>query len=179
MHCSGCLVWEPGVNKKDLHLSSHLPYRYLCSIAWFRISLFCLLYTMHTKYFQWKPPQYVDISINSWEWSPYTYRNFSSYWMLFTVWLGRFGCALVKLTCCSRLMAARVTALNSISILFVSLQTYCMYISPLSWLTIIFIILFCSTGIEIRSLQCRTVHKVPLTILVINLSYLQLLVFDV
>jgi len=116
---------------------------------------------MHTKYFHWNPPQYMDVGINSWEQLPHTYRNFSSYWLLFTVRLGRFGCALVKLACFSSLMAAKVTALHSISILFVSLQTYCMYISPLSWLTIIFIILSCSTGIEIRSLQCSTVHKVP------------------
>ena len=138
----------------------------LFHIAWFftdrfHISLFCLLYTMHTKYFHWNPPQYMDVGINSWEQLPHTYRNFSSYWLLFTVRLGRFGCALVKLACCSSLMAAKVTALHSIIILFVSLQTYCMYISPPSWLTIIFIILSFSTGIEIRSLQCSTVHKVP------------------
>ena len=61
MHCSGCLVWEPGVNKKDLRLSSHLHYRYICSIAWSHIFLFCLLYTMHNKYFHWNPPQYMDV----------------------------------------------------------------------------------------------------------------------
>jgi len=63
---------------------------------------------MHTKYFHWNPPQYMDVGINSWERLPYMYRNFSSYWLLFTVRLGRFGYALVKLACCSSLMAAEV-----------------------------------------------------------------------
>ena len=55
-------------------------------------------------------------------------RTGISYWLLFTVRLGRFGCALVELACCSSLMAAKVTALHSISTYSFCLSSNLLYV---------------------------------------------------